>query len=126
LRGGPYLGGPDFRRELAERIRGRPLDQVSREAATPDRPTPDEVLAAVAGAASLPAAQVLDRKRAPEAWRVAVYLLRRACNLPLDRTAAMAGVSPGRISQIQRTFEDAGGLSPVFGWTQPLERLLRG
>ena len=126
LRGGHYLGGPDFLRATADRIRGRPLDQVSRREAAPDRPTPDDVLAAVASAAHLPLARTLDRKRAPEAWRVAVYLLRRACNLPLDETAAMAGVSPGRISQIQRAIEDAGGLARSFAWAQPLETLMRG
>lgn len=125
LRGGHYLGGPAFLREIADRIRGRPLDQVARDAAMPDRPTADEVLAAVAGAAKVTTARVLDRKRAPEAWRVAVYLLRRACNLPLGQTAAMAGVSPGRVSQIQRAIEDAGGLTRAFAWTQPLGALLR-
>ena len=124
-RGNHYLGGPEFLRAVADRIRGRPLDQVSRNAAVPDRPTPEAVLAAVANAAQVPLALALDRKRAPEAWRAAVYLLRRACNLPLSRTAAMAGVSPARISQIQRSIEDAGGLGRAFRWAIPLEALTR-
>jgi hypothetical protein len=126
LRGGHYLGGPAFLRDIADRIRGRPLDQVSRHAAVPDRPTADDVLSAVADAARLPTARTLDRKRSPEAWRVTVYLLRRACNLPLRQAAAMAGVSPGRVSQIQREIEDAGGLSQAFAWARPLESLMRG
>jgi hypothetical protein len=125
-RGGHYLGRPEFLRAVAERIRGRPLGQVSRDAAVPDRPTTEAVLAAVAGAAGVPPALVLDRRRAPEAWRAAVYLLRRACNLPLSQTAAIAGVSPARISQIQRRIEDAGGLVPAFRWAAPLETLMRG
>lgn len=122
----PYLGSPEFLRDVADRARGRPLEQVSRAAAVPDRPTAEAVLAAVANAAQVPRPSVLDRKRAPEAWRVAVYLLRRGSNLPIAETAAMAGVSPGRVSQIQRGIEDAGGLARVFTWAEPLEALTRG
>lgn len=125
LRGGHYLGGPGFLRDTAQRIRGRSLNQVSQAAAAPDRPTADDVLSAVAAAAQLPAVCVLDRRAAPEAWRAAVYLLRRAANMPLKDVAARAGVSQGRISQIQRAVEDTGGLAATMRWAAPLEALLR-
>jgi transcriptional regulator with XRE-family HTH domain len=41
----------------------------------------------------------------PEAFQASVYLLRRAVNLPLKEVAALAGVSPPRISQIQSKLE---------------------
>ncbi|WP_407941087.1 sigma factor-like helix-turn-helix DNA-binding protein [Methylotetracoccus oryzae] len=40
------------------------------------------------------------------AFRQAVQLLRRRCNLPLREVAAMAGVSVSRVSQIQREVEE--------------------
>lgn len=124
LRGGPYLGGPEFRRDIARRISGRPLDQVSRAAAMPERPAREDVLAAVAEAAGVPPERVLDRKAAPDAWRAAIYLLRRAANLPLRDTAALAGVSPGRVSQIQRAVDDAGGVRAAFAWGERLPAAL--
>jgi REP element-mobilizing transposase RayT len=126
LRGGHYLGSEAFLAMLARRIRGRPLDQVARAAARPDRPTADSVLAAIAAVAGIPLDSVLDRRRAPEPYRAAAYLLRRACNLPLREAAALAGVTPARVSQIQRAVEDAGGLARLYPWAAPLERLLAG
>jgi putative transposase len=49
-------------------------------------------------------AQVLDRGNAA-AYRAAVYLLRRAANMPLASVAKRAGVSPPRVSQIQAEIE---------------------
>jgi transcriptional regulator with XRE-family HTH domain len=40
-----------------------------------------------------------------EAFKAAVYLLRRAANLPLDEVARRAGISPPRVSQIQTEIE---------------------
>lgn len=123
LHGGQYLGGRDFLADMARRVRGLPLAQVGRAAARPDRPTAAEIREAVADAADVPRHDVLDRTCAAEPYRVAAFLLRRACNLPLRQVAEMAGVSPGRISQIQRSIEDAGGLANAFPWAAQLERL---
>ena len=57
-----------------------------------------------------------------EVFQVTVYLLRRACNVPLKEVAALAHVSPPRISQIQRAIDDAGGLGQAFAWATELER----
>ena len=46
----------------------------------------------------------LDRSH-PEAYEAAVYLLRRIANLSLSEVAERAGVSLGRISQIQAKIE---------------------
>jgi REP element-mobilizing transposase RayT len=102
LRAGHYLGGEAFLRDLKSRIDGRPLDQVPAAMADPTRPTEDHILTAVARAANRSRDQVLDRRRAPEPFRAAIYLLRRAGNVPLRRVAEVAAISQGRVSQIQR------------------------
>lgn len=124
LKGGLFMGGEDFCRDMAARLRAAPGGKVP-QSSYPDRPDAAEVRAAVARAASLPPDKVLDRKDAREAFHATAYLLRRACNLPLKEVAAMAGVSPGRISQIQRAVEDSGGLASAFPWASGLERLYR-
>jgi len=43
----------------------------------------------------------------PEAYQCAVWLLRRAANESLREIAQQFGVSPSRVSQIQRTVEGA-------------------
>ena len=47
---------------------------------------------------------MLDRD-SPEAFRHAVYLLRRRANLSLSEVAELAGVTIGRVSQIQTALE---------------------
>ena len=64
----------------------------------------------------------MDRRASQATYRVAVYLLRRAANLPLEEVAALAGVSSPRVSQIQRGIEDAGGLGRAFPWAGKLAR----
>jgi len=125
LRAGHYLGGEEFLRRLKSTIGGRSLDQVPSAMADPARPTEDRILAAVAGAAGHPADAILDRRRAPEPFRAAIYLLRRAGNVPLRRVAEMGAVSQGRVSQIQRAVEEEGGLAAAFPWAAELEAMLR-
>ncbi len=127
LRAGGYLGGPAFRHAMAERIGRESPDQfaagqVAAAALRPDRPGADEIAAAVAKAARVAPETVLDRRASQATYRVAVYLLRRAANLPLEEVAALAGVSPPRVSQIQRGIEDAGGLGRAFPWADKLAR----
>jgi REP element-mobilizing transposase RayT len=120
LRAGQYLGSEAFLKDMQERVKTLAADQVPSSLLHPGRPTADQILTAVAGAARVPAEDVLDRRAAREAFRVAVFLLRRAANLPLARVAAMANVSPGRVSQIQRAVDDAGGLGRAFPWAAAL------
>lgn len=124
LRAGHYLGGERFLRSLAERIKDLPEDQITASARHPARPTANMVCDAVATEGGVPPERLFDRSTAPDAFRVTMYLLRRAANLPLKQVAGMGGVSPGRISQIQRAIEDRGGLAKAYPWAAPLEALM--
>lgn len=119
-----YLGSEPFLRDMAQRIRTLPSDQVPRDMLHPDRPTRDAIIGAVAKAAGVPASSALDRAVRQDVFQVTVYLLRRAANLSLKEVSAMAGVSPPRISQIQRAIEDAGGLGTAFRWARSLATYL--
>jgi putative transposase len=120
-----YLGGAGFLAEMAERVQGLPPDQVPKAMLRPNRPTGDEIVAAVAAAAGVPAASVFDRRTRQDVFQVAVYLLRRSANLSLREVATLAAVSPPRISQIQRAIEEAGGLAGGVRWARPLADLTR-
>jgi hypothetical protein len=120
-----YLGAAGFLAEMATRVRELPQDQVPKAMLHPDRPTGDEIISAVAAAAGVPAASVFDRRARQDVFQVAVYLLRRGANLSLREVAALAAVSPPRISQIQRAIENAGGLGRAFRWARPLTDLTR-
>jgi len=124
LRAGHYLGDEAFLKDITDRIRHLPLDQVPAKIINPARPTAEKVLQTVAAASGTSQDLLLDRKANPEAFQAAVYLLRRASNLPLREVAELADVSQGRISQIQRKIEDNGGISASFPWGNDLTGLL--
>jgi REP element-mobilizing transposase RayT len=69
-----------------------------------ERPKAEHIVRAVARAYEIARPAVLDRASG-EPFKHAVYLLRRRANLPLQEVAALAGVSIGRISQIQSEIE---------------------
>jgi hypothetical protein len=115
-----YLGGEAFLRQMAERVRHLPAEQVPQGMLRPDRPTRQAIIGAVAEAAGVPPATALDRHVRQDVFQVTVYLLRRAANLSLKEVAALAGVSPPRISQIQRAIEEAGGLQHAYRWARSL------
>jgi hypothetical protein len=104
LRGQIWLGGEAFRERMVQRIAGQDLEAVPKDQTRPDRVTPQEVLGAVAVAFGIDREQVLSRSH-QAAFRAAVYLLRRACNLSLREVSEMAGVSPSRVSKIQGQIE---------------------
>ncbi len=122
LRAGGFLGGAGFLREMGERIERESPDGTVTAAQRPDRPSADEIGAAVAEAAGIAPEAVLDRHASQAAYQVTIYLLRRAANIPLSEVAAMAGVSAPRVSQIQRRIEDAGGLGRAVPWADELAR----
>jgi REP element-mobilizing transposase RayT len=124
LRGGHYLGGEEFLLGLQDRIARLPLDQVPSAMANPVRPTADQILTAVAGAIDRPVDAILDRRAAPEPFRAAIYLLRRAGNVPLRDVARLGKISPGRVSQIQREIEETGGIAQTFPWAEDLKKLV--
>lgn len=105
LRGQIYLGSEKFMEMMQERVDNEDLTNVSRAQRQPCRPEADTIIAAVSKAYSISEANVLQRNH-KEAFNAAVYLLRRVGNLPLRRVAEMAGISTGRVSQIQASMQD--------------------
>jgi REP element-mobilizing transposase RayT len=112
LRGQIWLGSEGFRERMARMVDGQDLTAVPRAQTCPERPAVSELLASVAEAFGLDRKAVLGRSHQP-AFKAAVYLLRRVCNLPLAETARLAGVSASRISRIQREIERTPRDEPV-------------
>ena len=103
-----------------EEDRRLPTEQVADAMLHPDRPTAEAIIAAVADVAGVAKDSVLDRHQRSDVFQATVYLLRRGANLSLKDVSVAAAVSPPRISQIQRSVEDAGGLARAFQWAAPL------
>jgi REP element-mobilizing transposase RayT len=104
LRGQIYLGGEDFLKRMQRRLPGRRVKGISRSHLEPLRPGAAAIEARVAKAYRIPIERVLERSSG-EAYKAAVYLLRRAANLPLAEVATRAGISLPRVSQIQSEIE---------------------
>ena len=124
VRGQMYLGSEDFLKRMAKLVHGLPSEQIPKAHFRPDRPTRDAIIEAVAAAAGVPPASAFDRRSRQDVFKVTVYLLRRGANLSLKEVAALAQVSPPRVSQIQRSIEEAGGVDRAFGWARPLSSFL--
>ncbi|MDX8395627.1 MAG: transposase, partial [Mariprofundaceae bacterium] len=103
LRGQIYLGGEAFLAKnkdmLSEKKNDTDIPSAQRH---PDRATSDQVLRDIAKTYDLDVSEVLDRHANYEAYQIGVFLLRRACNMPLKDVAKFANISLGRVSQIQR------------------------
>jgi putative transposase len=125
LRGQIYLGSEGFLKQMSQRIKDIPREQVSREQMRPDRPTVEQIYTVVADASGVSRYSLLDRHMRRDVFWVTVYLLRRACNLPIRNVAALGKVSIPRISQIQRQIEDSGGLGHAFQWAKTLEKYIK-
>ncbi|MBI5752351.1 MAG: hypothetical protein HZA59_09440 [Hydrogenophilales bacterium] len=112
LRGQVYLGEDKFLDRMEKLAAEQDKQGIPASHRQPARPDAEAVLTVVAKAFGVTPEQVQNRRhqRAFQAW---AYLLRRAVNLSLREVAGKAGVSPGRISQIQRTIE-AGEPDPVL------------
>jgi putative transposase len=104
LKGQIFLGSDAFAARMQKLLRGENPKGVSRRQLAPGRVSAQRILRAVAKAHNVPTPQVLDRDSG-QAFRHAVYLLRREANLSLHEVADMAGVSMGRVSQIQSEIE---------------------
>lgn len=107
MQGQIYLGGEDFLKGVQRRVSSKPIKGIGRSHLQPLRPGAEAIEAAVAKVYRLPRDQLLNRSNG-EAYKAAVYFLRRAANLPLAVVAERAGVSPGRVSQIQSEIERGG------------------
>ena len=112
LRGQMWLGDEAFRGRMQQHLARKRSVDVSRALREPARPSPEEVLAEVAKAFGLTRAALLDRRHA-QAYRCAVYLLRRVANDPITQVARRAGISAPRVSQIQSEMEKSEPQGPV-------------
>jgi len=107
LRGQIWLGGEAFRQRMSGLVAQQNLDAVPKMQTHPERPLAEDVVGTVARAFEIPPEVVLDRSH-QAAFKTAVYLLRRVCNLPLTDVARLGGVSASRISRIQAEMEKGG------------------
>lgn len=101
LRGQIWLGGETFLARMERLAAGSPLEEVSDVQAHPARPTREDVLQAVGEVYDMDTKAITSRIH-QEAYKGAVYLLRRVANVPLKEVANLFNVSPSRISQIQK------------------------
>ena len=104
LRGQVYLGGERFLASMQELATMQVIEGVPWRQRYPARPSADAVLDSVAQAFGVDTRVVQDRGDQP-AYQAWVYRMRRATNLSLREAAQRAGVSPGRVSQIQRALD---------------------
>lgn len=107
LKGQIWLGSKPFLERMEGMLSNLALENVPATQTHPTRPDKDAILRSVAHRYGLPASDVLKRTCQP-AFQAAIYLLRRTVNLSLKETAALAGVSTARVSQIQRRLDQRG------------------
>ena len=104
VRGQIFLGNEAFLAKMAKLVKKQSLKNVPKAQTQPTRLTGEEVLAKVGQVYGLHSQEVLTRAY-PEAYHCAAWLLRRIANEPLGVVAQRFGVSPSRISHIQRSLE---------------------
>jgi REP element-mobilizing transposase RayT len=104
LKGQIYLGSEAFHTQMKKRLSGKTPKGVSRGQLNPARSSAQAVLRAVAHAYGIKPAAALERQSGL-AFKQTVYLLRRRANLSLRQVAEMAGVTIGRVAQIQSEIE---------------------
>jgi REP element-mobilizing transposase RayT len=104
LKGQVYLGSETFHAQMKKRLAGKTPKGVSRRQLNPVRPSAQAVLRAVADTYRIKPAAALARQ-SRSAFKQTVYLLRRRANLSLREVAEMAGVTIGRVAQIQSEIE---------------------
>ena len=110
VRGQIFLGDEAFLSQMARLVKGKRLTNVPRAQTQPTRPSGKEVLEYVGTVYGVNQKALLARTHG-EAYQTAAWLLRRVANEPLAVVANRFGVSPSRISHIQRALN-----------TQPLSR----
>ncbi len=104
LKGQVFLGSDAFCAQMRKRAAGKASKGVSRKELAPARPGAETVLRAVARAHGITQSAAL-RRDSGLAFKHAVYLLRRRANLSLREVAGLAGVTIGRVAQIQTEME---------------------
>jgi len=107
VRGQIFLGSEAFLAQMAQLLKRQSVKNVPRAQTHPTRLTGAEVVAKVGQVYTL-SPQAIFARTHREAYQCAAWLLRRAANEPLGVVAHRFGVSPSRISQIQRALETQG------------------
>lgn len=118
LKGQVYLGSEVFHAQMKKRLSGKSPRGVPRRRINPVRPSAQTVVRAVADAYGIKPAATLKRESGV-AFKQSVYLLRRRANLSLRQVAEMAGVTIGRVAQIQSEIES-------LPKNEELERIVAG
>ncbi|MFQ5470079.1 MAG: helix-turn-helix domain-containing protein, partial [Gammaproteobacteria bacterium] len=104
LHGQIWLGSENFREKMENELKGKTFDNIPVIQTMPLRPTKEDVINVVSEAYHVNHEAIFDRS-VKSAYRACVYLLRRAANLSLKEVSEICGISPSRISQIQREIE---------------------
>lgn len=107
LRGQIFLGTEYFLQEMEAAAKAMSIEGVPRAHLLPARPGVEAMLEAVAESFGVDHAAVEGRCH-QAAFQMWVYLMRRVANQSLRVVARRAGVSPGRVSQIQSAMESRG------------------
>ncbi len=112
-RGQSYLGGQQFLQGIEGLLAAGPVKQgIAQTRCDLARPCAEDLLDGVAKAYGVDPGAVFDRRHQP-AFQSWVFLLRRAANLSLRDAAQRAGVSQGRVSQIQRAMDELAQTPPL-------------
>jgi len=104
LKGQVYLGSDTFHAQMQKRLAGLSPKGIPRRELHPIRPSVQAIVQTVAEVHGIKPTMVLKRQSG-SAYKQAIYLLRRRANLSLAEVATMAGVSIGRVAQIQSEIE---------------------
>ena len=104
LRGQIFLGGESFLEEMERLAQAQQLVNVPSSQSRPTRVGKEGILDRVGEVYGLSPAEIISRDNT-EAYHCAAYLLRRVANISLREVAALFGVSPSRISHVQREME---------------------
>ena len=99
LRGQVYLGEDKFLARMEKLATEQDRQCIPASHRQPARPEAETVLTSVAKAFGVTPDQ-LQNSSHQQAFKVWVYLLRRAANLSLREAAESAGVSPGRLKTV--------------------------
>ncbi|VAW96106.1 FIG00759408: hypothetical protein [hydrothermal vent metagenome] len=104
LRGQIYLGKEDFLLRMEKLASKQSPADVPKQQLHPTRLGKEAVLTCIGQAYSINEDEILSRTHV-EAYHCAAWLLRRSANMALKAVAELFGVSPSRISHIQRSME---------------------
>jgi len=104
LQGQIWLGEKAFLEKMERIIERENLEEVPLAQTIPSRPTKVDIFESVAEEFGITVEGLVERSD-QDAYRAAVYLLRRVVNLSLKAVAGIFGVSPSRVSRIQSDIE---------------------